>query len=199
MPKAKKNEVDSKYLIYIGVFIVLAIVVIFLFSTGSEDKGPINENESTNLPVNDEPANVEEGFKFFQSQEKGFSINYPAAWSANEAGDIVSFTPSGSSASLKVTTEDLTDSGFDYKSYGEAYADSLRDLPETRVLGSNGDFSFYEKAWEVKYTQENKKYSTLIVIHNEMGYIIEFGTTIENYNNEFFVYSNAVDSFEFLN
>jgi hypothetical protein len=113
----------------------------------------------------------------------GFSVEYPTDWHASSNGDKIF---KGTREFTMAKFDDPKYSILDTNSFGNIIFDVWKDKDGAKITDNLGLLNIDdEPAASFSYSQLGKEFMVVALMHNNVGYVFEYGTLKENFDKDF--------------
>jgi hypothetical protein len=143
------------------------------------------KNETETLEQNQSLDSVtgETTYSTHNDSSRGFSVEYPTDWHASSDGKKIL---KGTREFTIDTYDDPKYSVLDTNSFGSIIFDVWKDKDGAKITDNLGQLNIGdEPASSFSYSQLGKEFMVVALMHNNVGYVFEYGTLKENFDKDF--------------
>jgi len=142
------------------------------------------KNETATLEQNQTLDSVtgEATYTTHTDYSNGFTVEYPTDWHASQGGKIFK----GTREFTANTFDDPKYSVLDTNSFGNIIFDVWGDRDGVEITDNLGWLMIGdEPALSFSYSQGDREFMVVTLMHNNVGYVFEYGTLKENFDKDF--------------
>lgn len=150
-----------------------------------EDKINRIKNETGSLPQNQTLDSVTgvTTYTTHNDYSRGFTVEYPTDWHVNRYGDTIF---KGTREFKATAYQDPKYSVLDTSSFGSIMFDIFKEKDGVKITGDVGQFMIgNEPALTFTYSELDKEHRVVALMHNNVGYVFDYGTLKENFDKDF--------------
>ncbi len=143
------------------------------------------KNETASLLQNQTLDSVtgEATYTTHNDYSKGFTVEYPTDWHVSSDGEKIF---KGTREFTISTYDDPKYSVIDTNSFGNIIFDVWKDRDGAKITDNLGLLNIGdEPAASFSYSQLGKEFMVVALMHNNVGYVFEYGTLKENFDKDF--------------
>jgi hypothetical protein len=141
------------------------------------------KNETAPLQQNQTSDSVtgETAYTTHNDYSRGFTVEYPTDW--HISGDKIF---KGTREFTTSTYDDPKYSVLDTDSFGSIMFDIFKEKDGVKITGDVGQFMIgNEPALTFTYSELDKEHRVVALMHNNVGYVFDYGTLKENFDKDF--------------
>jgi hypothetical protein len=143
------------------------------------------KNETATLDQNQtlDSVTAETTYRTHNDNSKAFSVEYPTDWHVSQDGQNIF----KGTREFKISTyDDPKYSVLDTNSFGNIIFDIHKDDDGVKITDNLGQLNIGdEPASAFSYSQLGKEFMVVALMHNNVGYVFEYGTLRENSDKDF--------------
>jgi len=160
-----------------------------------EDRISKIKNETASLDQNQTSASVtgQTAYTTHNDELRGFTVEYPSDW--HVSGDKIF---KGTREFTTSTYDDPKYSVMDTESFADIMFDIFKEKEGAKITGNLGRLMIGdEPALSFSYSDGDREYRDVVLMHNNIGYVFEYGTLKENFHNDFNTMMHLIGSLRF--